>query len=373
MFEPLSMAHLRQPYDAYSMLRDSDPLLWHEGTRSWVISRFVDCDRVLRDWSTFASDFRRVGWSEPQANVSIQTTDPPKHTALREKIVSAWRRQDRARIALDAARWLSGRIETRLGRSVDLVEDLCIPYVSRAVSSLLGCEELGDSVAELSARVVSSMFSSLEPGLTLPGVAARSELAEVLHRAARTTNAGLLGVLRRDMQVDISGEVSNSARVVMLAGLNSTQRLLGLASNTVLSRRSMLEYGNWNSLVALNELVRYDSPFQATARLVTKNVEFAGTTLRSGDEVTVLVGSANRDPRVFVRPDSVDLGRRPNDHIAFGRGVHACFGAGWALQLLGGFLVALRKSAPRTTLIGEARVDHNPTLRGFRSLPVLVR
>jgi len=78
---------------------------------------------------------------------------------------------------------------------------------------------------------------------------------------------------------------------------------------------------------AIEEVLRWDSPVQMIRRYCTRGTNLGGTTIPAGTFVLVLLGAANRDPAHFCAPDVFDIGRHPNDHVAFGDGIHACVGA----------------------------------------------
>ena len=124
---------------------------------------------------------------------------------------------------------------------------------------------------------------------------------------------------------------------------------------------------------AVEELLRFDGPAQATFRRAATDLEIRGTTIRAGDYLYLLLGAANRDPAQFVDPDVLDLGRRDNRHLAFAHGPHFCPGAPLArLEAQ----VAIRTLLERfkTLRLATDRLEWRPNhvLRGLTSLPVLV-
>lgn len=125
--------------------------------------------------------------------------------------------------------------------------------------------------------------------------------------------------------------------------------------------------------VALNELLRFDTPFQAQERAVTVAMTLRGRRIAVGDRVVVLFGAAHRDPEKFSDPDRLDLSRSPNPHFGFGRGTHSCLGARWALIQARVLLTEFATHYPHSTLAGQAIREANPTLRGLVTLPVTLR
>jgi cytochrome P450 len=123
---------------------------------------------------------------------------------------------------------------------------------------------------------------------------------------------------------------------------------------------------------AVEELLRFDSPVQMTGRLLTQPVEIGGHTIEAGNWVLPLLGAANRDPLQFADPDRLDIGRNPNPHVGFGRGIHFCLGAPLA-RVEGQLAIgALLRRFPKLELAGEPVRRNQITLRGLSSLPVSV-
>jgi hypothetical protein len=369
-FEPLSEYHLRSPYDTYRRLRGEQPVYWHNQLQSWLVSRHDHCSEVLSRADIFAADFRRAGRSEDQAMVSILTLDPPEHDPYRELIAGGLSPRHWAAVLAENDAWLADQVSTRLGTEIDLVNELCLPLALRSVAAVMGIEPINHELMDASAAVVASMFSGFEPAAQAPGMAARAELSRILAETARTAPAGLLAQVRDHPELPY---LVNSMRVVLLAGINSASRFLGLALMSLLSGPGLESLPAAAQLpTAVNELIRFDGPFQAMSRIVVADCDFHGQAFCRGQEVITLLGSANRDPRIFAEPDALVLGRSPNPHLGFGRGMHACVGARFAVSLTVGLLTCLARQAPGTKLAGQAIMDRNPTLRGVMKLPAVL-
>ena len=129
----------------------------------------------------------------------------------------------------------------------------------------------------------------------------------------------------------------------------------------------------WHAGVAVEELLRYDSPVQMTARVAHETFEFHGHTIRRGQEVAFLLGAANRDPARFPIPDRLDLSRGDSRHLSFGGGIHYCLGA--PLARMEGEIAfgTLARRMPTLRLAAdEVTYRDNFLLRGLRALPVSV-
>ena len=123
--------------------------------------------------------------------------------------------------------------------------------------------------------------------------------------------------------------------------------------------------------VALEELIRYDAPLQLFERTATRNVKVCGETIKAGQKIACLMGSANRDADAFDDADTFDVGRDPNPHVGFGMGLHFCLGAPLARLELQISLKTLLDRFPDLTLAGEAPRRPTWVLRGFERIEVL--
>ena len=119
--------------------------------------------------------------------------------------------------------------------------------------------------------------------------------------------------------------------------------------------------------------MRFDSPLQLFERTATADVEVGGVTVREGQKVAALLGSANRDPAVFADPDALDVGRVDNPHVTFGAGVHFCIGAPLARVELQASFGALLGRTSRLELGAPARRRPEFVIRGLAELPVVLR
>jgi len=157
------------------------------------------------------------------------------------------------------------------------------------------------------------------------------------------------------------------------AGHETTTNLIGNGLHALIKHHDQLE-----RLLAepsltnpcIEELLRYESPIQLNNRRTTAAMTLAGREVPAGTFLTLAVGAANRDPAVFDDPDRLDIARKPNPHLAFGHGAHAC--AGMNVARLEGRIAIARLLArfPRIDLAGPAQRDPRIRFRGFRALPV---
>jgi cytochrome P450 len=335
-----------------------------------MVTGYPECEQILQDWRTYGSDYRRAGRDEAPEMVSIQTTDPPEHPPLRNALVDAIKDVKPAESMLASIARLRENILSRRGSEVDLVAEILQPFATDVLGCVLGVDLFNEEAERWSNAVVRSMFAGLEPDLKDDGLAARRELSDALAVALEQAESGAFARLRQHAVTDT---LVNSVRVIVLAVMNSGARAAGLATHTALRAEGSL--GSLPTPItaeACHELVRFDGPFQATSRIAVADTELGNCTIRRGDEVTLLIGSANRDSSVFADAHKLDYYRHPNRHLAFGMGIHYCLGAGIGIRLVMAFLAALRELAVDSEIIADPVFDRNPTLRGVMSLRMLL-
>lgn len=122
--------------------------------------------------------------------------------------------------------------------------------------------------------------------------------------------------------------------------------------------------------LAVDELIRYDSPLQLFERTATAEVSIAGHTVQPGEKIAALLGAAARDPLVFSSPDVLDITRSPNPHLGFGAGIHYCLGAPLARIEVEAALSALTRKLPGAVLAAEPRRREEFVIRGLHELPL---
>lgn len=378
----LDLAHpsnLRNPYPAYARLREETPVFWHELLGSWVFTRHADCLAVLTDSARFGSDWRRAGEDIPAPLLSVQTLDPPEHTAIRHLLLDGFRAQDRQalheRMEFELRDLLAGVARRP---SFDFVGELAEPLALRFITAFLGvpAPDLAWFVP-MSRTVVDGMDAGLWPEKHEPAVAARAELAEYA--------GGWLGDPPKDGLIAYVAEhadaggvdpavLRNSLRAVLHAGYESASRLLGNAVAALLTTPGAPQaFRAADRGTAVDELIRYDAPVQADARVCVTETDIGGVTVRAGDPVTLFLGAANHDPLRFADPTELRLDRAPNPHLGFGRGAHACLGASLAIRLTGSVLTALATEYPEARAVAEPEHRRNLTLRGLDRFEISVR
>nr|CEL18183.1 putative cytochrome P450 hydroxylase [Kibdelosporangium sp. MJ126-NF4]CTQ90587.1 putative cytochrome P450 hydroxylase [Kibdelosporangium sp. MJ126-NF4] len=378
LYDPLSDQTLANPFPVYSRLRETRPVYWHEGMRSWVVSRYKDCMSVLLQHEVFAGDWRRVGEEIPASSMSIQSLDPPEQRRIRQLVMNGFHEQDLDALGSRAFQLSRDILQRHTGApAFDLVEEVAVPMALDSISRLLGVPTPDRrSFVAISDAIVDSMDEGLRPEVGDAGTAARVRLSELVHEWFEAKpERGLIGYLvrHRDPALVPEDVVVNTTRVMFQAGYSSLSVAAGNAALALLENPESLRSlaANPEQLdTAVDELMRYDGPVQGTSRVCVTDTELGGQVILRGQVVVVLFASANHDPEQFTTPESLVLNRNPNPHLGFGWGPHVCTGSLHAKIALAGFVRSLVSLPVFPVLAGKPVRHQRATVRCLQSLPL---
>ncbi|MGH7349418.1 MAG: cytochrome P450, partial [Candidatus Rokuibacteriota bacterium] len=270
-------------------------------------------------------------------------------------------------------------------RRMDVIADLAYPLPVTVICEMLGVP-VGDHerIKDWSSDIIRSLDAIGIPSddrIVERGRAGRRGLADyfraLLPERRRHPRADLLSsLIAVEEQGDrlTEAELLSTCVLLFIAGHETTVSLIGngllaLLRHPAEIERLRAEPGLIGS--AVEELLRFDSPVQRTARITNAEVEMGGKTIPKGAFVVIAIGAANRDPAHFPDPDRLDIGRHDNRHIAFGFGIHFCLGAPLARVEGQLALGALIRRIPKLRLASpDLEWRESSTLRGLKALPV---
>lgn len=366
-------AFTTDPYPTYAKLRAEAPVYWSPYFQQWLVTHGELVTEIARTWEVFSS----VGWDafflsqlpvdlrpeiptviDHYKTVNISTTDPPVHTRLRRLLSKAFtprriatledRIRARAEQLLDDLDGRAGggnggdgagsRDEVRF----DLIATLAYPLPVAVIGELYG---VGDDdhtdLKRWSKAVVAYTGSSV----------AHADLARELDTALAEFRAYLRGLVadrrrepRDDLLSDLVVAVDEGDRLtedelvatsinLLFAGHETTTNLIGNGTLSLLRHPDQLDVLRRQPHLipgAVEELLRYDSPVQRVRRITTRDILIGGREIPKGTPVTAFLGSANRDPGQWDRPDELDVTRPDVFPMSFGGGPHYCIGAALA-------------------------------------------
>jgi pimeloyl-[acyl-carrier protein] synthase len=397
--ESLSLLRLLQPdviaapYELFHALRTNDPVHWDPYMHAWVITSYPEVVTVLMNYSADRTPkpayLDRLGLSvmKPFAEVMLQQMlfmDAPAHGRLRSLCAAAFtpRRVEELRTVIQAVadELIDGVIAEG---QMNLLADFADPFPAIVTAKLLGVpvedhKQLGAWVIDVAEVLgnfqhhpdrVTAIVQSLEK--LKDYVAARMAEQRI------SPNDGLISSL---MTAEVDGqrlsddEVIANTIITMIGGRETTTNLIASGFLTLLGDPASLEQLRDHPEIAgtaVEELLRFESPVQHTARIAPEDMQLGGKTIKKGSRVVAVLAAANRDPNRFSDPDRLNLTRSDNRHLAFGWAAHYCFGAPLArMEGQIGFRTLLRR-LERPALM-ETRLEwrENAGLRGLARLNI---
>jgi cytochrome P450 len=334
-----------QPHDQFAWLREHQPIHWHEepgGSGFWAVTRYDDVWTVDRDFQNFSSEPTiMIPDAGPEQSGAfgpykmMLMMDPPDHTAFRKLI--------RSEFTLPAARLREDRIQALARQIVDDV-------IERGE-----CDFVSEVAGEMPSFVIAELM-----GLPLSDGRELYKLTEVIHTAPEALPPGAAGqavmkmfeygskviaekrarpgddLASKLLACEVDGKKLDDMEFLLFflllvdAGGDTTRNLL---SGGLLALMENLDQFAWlkadlpNRLPsAREELLRWTSPVIYMRRTAKHDVTLNGADIKDGQKVVMYFGAANRDPAKFDRPETLDLARPDNAHIAFGTGPHGCLG-----------------------------------------------
>ena len=328
----------------FARMRAEPGLCRVEPLGAYGAARHEDATAILKDPQTFSSEALAVTaeppWIGPNPVAqSLLTKDPPAHTRLRALINRAFGASGIARLEV-RVREVSERAAEAAVRQgeVDLVEAFTHVVPRDIIGDMLGLDpstfphfkRWSQGMAGITAAVTPAQQEECRSVVREMKVA----LVEVIEARRRQPAQDMVSDL---LQAEVEGrklsddELLSFLFLLLPAGMDTTTQLLGNALLTLARRPEQLEQARADKAHVprfLEEVLRYEPPSQLSFRLATRDVELAGTRIPAGSLVLGIIGSANRDERVFDQPDLFLPGRsKGNQHLTFGYGIHFCLGA----------------------------------------------
>jgi cytochrome P450 len=387
-FNPFDPAVVADPYPYYRRMREQDPVHRNDSVRAWFLTRHADVCELLRD-ERFSSDGTRGERYVPpppgrgRPGRSMLVVDPPDHTRLRNLVSKVFtpRMVERLRPRIES---ITADLVDRLASGpsrADLIEQFAYPLPVIVIAEMLGVPARDRAqFQEWSAVVVRGLDPFLDSATQEAVFDARDALIGYLR--------GIIAARRREPAEDLitgmiaaqeagdflsEGELVAMCNLLLVAGHETTVNLIGGGTLALLrnpDQHERLRRQPALARTAVEELLRYAPPVQWTGRVATEELELGGRRIAPRQSVVGILAAANRDPEVFADPDMLDLGRDPNPHVGFGRGIHFCLGAPLARLEAQIALPLLLERFPDLRLAGEPEPRPTWNLRGLARLPV---
>ncbi len=388
-FDPYDVEINADPYGIYERLREEAPIYHNTEYDFWMLTRHDDVEKALVNWKVFSStrsdilDIIRAGYELPGGVILFE--DPPVHTMHRGLMSRIFTPRRMAELEDQVRQYCVACLDPLVGEHrFDIIEQLARMLPMKVISLLLGIPEADQEAV----RDKTDNNLRTEPGKPMEireeDVASGAMFEEYIDWRAAHPADDLMTVLLNAEFEDETGttrrltrqEVSTYTAVLAGAGNETTGRLIGWLT------KLMAEHPDQRRAVhadrsllpkVIDETLRFEPTGHATARYVTEDVEYHGTTVPAGSAILLSLAAANRDPRRYTDPDVYDIHRSDVQHLTFGYGLHYCLGANLA-RLEG--RVALDEMLNR---FPDWDVEHDgmrlfptSTVRGWESMPVLI-
>lgn len=347
----LSPEFATDPYAAYRVMREHAPLIWHEATQSYIISRYEDVERVFKDrGGEFTTD--NYTWQiEPVHGKTILSLSGREHAVRRALVAPAFRGSDLQEKFLPVIeRNSSELIDTfRHTGSADLVVDYATRFPVNVIADMLGLDKADHARFHRWYTSVIAFLGNLsgDPEVTAAGERTRVEFAEYMVPIIRERREHLGDDLLSTLcAAEVDGvkmsdeDIKAFCSLLLAAGGETTDKAIAsIFANLLLHPEQLAAVREDRGLIAraFAETLRYTPPVHMIMRQSATEVELSGGTIAAGATVTCLIGSANRDGKRYADPDRFDIFRddlttatafsAAADHLAFALGRHFCVGA----------------------------------------------
>jgi cytochrome P450 len=333
LYGTYALEEIPKTYSWFEEMRVHDPVFQDERTHLWQVFRYEDVLAVLTDYSRFSS--QAYDFTGGFLNNTLIAKDPPDHRKLRNLVNQAFTPRAVARLS-DRITQITQELldEVRLQGKMDIVSDMAFPLPAKIIAELLGVPPEDWNIFQRWARVDSSdpAISRQEAGRTMREEMFNyfSVLLEERRRAPQEDLISSLSTAEVDGERLSEPELLSFCMLLLAAGQETTKNLITNAIVCLTDYPDRMERLIREPALmptAIEEVLRYLPPVWFLFRQTKTDVELAGQHIPANQVVLAWTASANRDPARFPDPDSFDIEREPNRHLAFGHGIHFCVGA----------------------------------------------
>ena len=397
-FDPLLTSHefAQNPYPTYHLLRREAPIYWSDLWGCWILTRYRDIVSTLQNPRRFSSVGRLTAAMELPQDVREQVrplvrhysqglinVDPPDHTRLRQLVHKAFLPGTVGAMAGYVEGIVERLIEEVQPRGkMDIIRDFAYPLPVTVIARLMGVPPADHGkLKRWSGKIVEFMATPKPaPEVLMSSQDALLALQDYFRSTFRRRRVeprdDLISALVAAEEAGerlTEEELISTCVTLLIGGHETTTYLISSGVLALIQHPEQLRKLRANpdgARMAVEEMLRYEGPFQRNRRLATEAVELDGHLIQKGQLLVQMLGAANRDPAVFPNPDSFDIERHPNRHVSFGHGPHFCVGAPLARLEAPIAINALLRRLPNLELATEELAWKNTVFRGLERLPV---
>jgi cytochrome P450 len=393
LYHLLDPAVLANPYPLFRRLRQENPVHWDPFLHAWIVTRYADVLEVLH---TFAAD--RTPSPEQLASMGLSQMAPLAQLMVKQMLFMDASAHTRLR-GLASQAFTPARIETLRAHiqeivnqlldavqdrgSMDVIADLAEPLPAIVTAEMLGLPVEDRHRLKAWSANFAEMLGNFQhnPDHAVRMLKTVEEMTAYFRDAVQETKRHPReGLIHSLLTAEIDGdrlteqEVVANTIITMVGGQETTTNLIGNGVLTLLRHPEQMEKLRGNPLLtvsAVEEMLRFESPSQHTARLAPIDRQLGGKQIRKRQAVIAVMAAANRDPERFPEPDRFDVARADNRHLAFGYAAHFCFGAPLArMEGQVAFATLLRRFEEIQLVPQDLVWRTNLGLRGLTSLKV---
>jgi len=378
------------PHDQFDRLRREAPVFWHpepDDTGFWAVTRHADVVAVSRDSATYSSELGAtfIPTADEEALATLRLVilnmDPPKHNRYRRLVSRGFTPRMIAKLVDEIDRRAAVIVDEVCEKGeVEFVEDIAAQLPVQMICEMIGLEpEQWPRMFEISNQLIGGRddpdYQDQEPQAAAAEIYALCDAVAADRRAHPRDD-----IMTALVNAEIDGERLDDSELnlffiaLVVAGNETTRNLinhsmLALIEHPDQAQRLRDDPSLWDT--AVDEMLRWGSSIHNFRRTATRDTELRGVPIKEGDKVVIYYASANRDEDVFVDPHRFDVGRTPNDHVAFGGGgEHYCLGASLARAEIKAMMRQLVERLPDLELAGPVDRLHSDFVNGIKTMPV---
>ncbi len=378
------------PHHMFKQLRREAPVFWHrewKGSPFWAVTKYDDVVAVSRDPRTFSSERMSCFLFDPapgdidNIRLMMVNMDPPKHAKLRSLVNKGFTPRMIGRLephVREIARSIIDNVAPK--GECDFVSDVAAELPLQVIAELMGVPHSDRRMLfDWSNRLIGFDDPEFQQSLD-DGKAAAAEVYMYANQLAveRRDSAGddIVSVL---MNAEVDGQKLTEMEfdlfflLLIVAGNETTRNLISGGMRALIEhpdQRARLLADPSLIATAVDEMLRWVTPVMEFRRTATRDTELRGQKIREGDKIGIFYVSANRDEDVFPNPDAFDVGRTPNEHLAFGIGEHFCLGANLARLEIRVMFEELLRRLPNIELAGPVERLRSSFINGIKRMPV---
>lgn len=398
LFQLLDPKVHADPFPFYRRLREEAPVTWDPFMHTWVVTRYEDVHFVLKEFSADRTPdpkkMEALGLPSlgPVADLMARQMlflDAPDHTRLRKLCMSAFTPR-RVEAMEDKVREIAHGLIDQAAKNgeCELIADFAEPFPAIVTAGLLGVPLEDHRQLKSWSATFAEMLGNFQhnPDRIRDVLKCVADMTGYFRDAVREQERNPHdGLIRSLMDAEVDGqrlsedEVIANTIVTMVGGQETTTNLIGNGILTLTRQPDKMAQLRAHPEIiesAVEELLRYETPSQHTARIVKQDTEIGGKLMKKGEAVMAVMAAGNRDPERFPNPDELDLTRTDNRHLAFGWAAHFCFGAALArMEARISYLALLARMEDIRVAVPESTLEWrtNSGLRGLSALPLAFR